>query len=110
MSISALFNSIILKLKRVFSLVIVVSRDKSFVAFLHIVSILMEVKRIVLGYFNYAGCDIRAMVGNSLKIREKIGQNEAVLYRTLAILQTANVIKLYLIAKVYKHPYPSDTR
>ena len=70
---------------------------------LDLIDILMHIKSIVLGYFDYAGCNVGAMVGNSLEIVKKVGENESVLDTALALLKSQYVVKLDLIAKIVNY-------
>ena len=63
-------------------------------------AVLMHIEITELGDLYNAARDIRAVIGDSLEVGKKVGKNKAVLDRAFALLETNDVIKLYLIAKI----------
>ena len=63
----------------------------------------MHIKSLVTRNLDYAAGDIRAVVGNTLKVVEKVRKNKSMLYRTLALLKSENMIELDLITEVVNY-------
>lgn len=62
--------------------------------------VLMHIERVVLRDLDHAAADVGAVVGHTLKVGEKVGEDEAVLDGTLALLKSLDVIELDLITKI----------
>ena len=62
--------------------------------------IFMHIKSVVLGNFDYAAADIRAVVGNSFEIVEKVGEDKSVLNGAFTLLESYYVVALDSFLKV----------
>ena len=62
--------------------------------------VFVKIHSVVGGNLDYTAANVGAMVGNTLEVVEKVCENEAVLNRAFALLESDNMIFLNGILKV----------
>ena len=87
-------------LDRIFLLILCVFLLIYFAVRADVVDVLVQIHRILGDHLDKAAANVRAVVGYTLKVVEHICKDKAVLDGALAFLQTNDMIKLDLVAKV----------